>query len=191
MDSFNPDVKNSFNPDVKNSFNPDDKQYRCCCCSFDVEDGAYAIGIIGIVLSALAFMQGIIMLEWVYVAGAILGFLRYGSIIYAQKKQNPSLYLPFLILNGIGIVLMGIYLLAFVVIFVFVPNELDLIDPQIESMQKNEKEILVMIFRSVTGMLIVVFAIAEIVDVWFQSVVYRAYKYMKMTHSSLNAQMQA
>ncbi|KAI1704800.1 hypothetical protein DdX_14020 [Ditylenchus destructor] len=106
------------------------------------------IGIIGIVFSAVAFMKSIMIPEWNYVAGAIISFLLYGSIIYAQKKQNPALYLPFLILNGIGIVFIGVYLLVLIVIFAFAPNELDLINPQMKESEKGQFVVLNLPYRN-------------------------------------------
>ncbi|KAI1714624.1 hypothetical protein Ddc_11344 [Ditylenchus destructor] len=175
-----------------NSFNPDDKHYRCCCNSCHVERGAYLIAIVGIVFSALALVGAVVMLKWGNVISGIIGILLYVSIIYAQKKQNPSLYWPFLIFNGIGIVLIGIYILVLAVMFFMVPKAWqDFIDPEIESMEESKKEQIILAVRVGTAVLIVLFAISEFLSVWFQCVVYRAYQYMKMTHSSLGAHMQA
>ncbi|KAI1693009.1 hypothetical protein DdX_20894 [Ditylenchus destructor] len=72
--------------------------------------------------------------------------------------------------------------------FAFAPNELDLIDPQ---MKESEKEQFVVALRVGTGVMIVLLVIAEFLHLWFQSVVFRAYKYTKTIHSSFSPQMQA
>ncbi|KAI1705896.1 hypothetical protein DdX_13333 [Ditylenchus destructor] len=93
-----------------------------------------------------------------------------------------------LLRTGINILLMGIYILVTVVRFFMTPMQEFI--PEIETMEENKKEQYVMASRAAIGVIIGLFAFAEFLNVWFQCVVYRAYKYMKMAHSSVGTQTQ-
>ncbi|KAI1698894.1 hypothetical protein Ddc_18852 [Ditylenchus destructor] len=164
--------------------NPDDKQHRCCCNSMHVERGAYIIGIVGMVLSGLGLVGAAVELKWDHAIGSVLSLLLYASIIYAQKKQNPSLYCPFLILNAIGIVLVAIYILMSSVLLALsmaIPeNSLSK-----ESLDGVTQDQIIAATRIGIIMIMAMFSMFLIFSAWFQYVVYRAYKYMKMTQLNL------
>uniref|UniRef100_A0A915ET63 Uncharacterized protein n=1 Tax=Ditylenchus dipsaci TaxID=166011 RepID=A0A915ET63_9BILA len=165
-------------------YNSDDNKYRCCCSRFHVERGAYIIAILGIAFGVLGFICSILLSEYESGLTSAFSLLFYVSIIFAQRKQNPSLYWPFLIFNAIGITLIAIYILVLVALLILDP---EVWQNYVESSQANKQTEYVIGSHLFTGFMIFFFAMSEVVSVWFQMVVYRAFKYMKMTHSSLNS----
>ncbi|KAI1702354.1 hypothetical protein DdX_15536 [Ditylenchus destructor] len=165
--------------------NPDDKQHRCCCNSMHVERGAYIIGIVGMVLSGLGVVGAAVELKWDHAIGSILSLVLYASIIYAQKKQNPSLYWPFLIVNGIGIVLVAIYIIMSAVLLALsmaIPEN----SLSEETLDGATQDQVIAATRLGIVMVMAMFSAFLIFAAWFQYVVYRAYEYMKMTQMNLH-----
>uniref|UniRef100_A0A915EMD3 Uncharacterized protein n=1 Tax=Ditylenchus dipsaci TaxID=166011 RepID=A0A915EMD3_9BILA len=184
------------------------KRYQCCCSNFHVE--AFVKPLV-CVLRALAIAHKYISwclhhcrprntakFDW----ATFFDFLHsYASlpihitwilvcacIIHAQRSQSPKLYWPFLISNGIGIVLTIIYVIILVILLILPPSILKIqwylkyigIDVTIA----NPDEV----FCIASAILIFEFAICGAINMWWQMVVYRAYEYMKLTHLSMNAQ---
>ncbi|KAI1698896.1 hypothetical protein Ddc_18854 [Ditylenchus destructor] len=165
------------------------KQYRCCCNSMHVQRGAYIIGIVGTLLSALGLIVSAVTHRWDYVISNSLNILLYASIIYAHKKQKALFYWPFLILNGIGIAFIAIVILILGVLLgvrmtgVEKRNWNGIEKPGQDMEQSNKGTQLGTQYGDV--ILIAVLSIALFLGVWFQCVVYRAYKYMKMNEMSI------
>ena len=53
---------------------------------------------------------------------AIMGALVYWSILAAQKKHQPSLYVPFLVMNGVGAFLLAMYIIFLILMLVLLPD---------------------------------------------------------------------
>ncbi|KAI1704305.1 hypothetical protein Ddc_16210 [Ditylenchus destructor] len=156
----------------------DDKQYRCFCNSMHVKRGAYIIGIVGTLLSVLGLIFSAVMHRWDYVIGNFLYVLLYVTIIYAHKNQDPSLYWPFLVFNGIGIAFITLVLLILGVGFLW-----SLGPPENAKLPTDQQSNKGTQLGNVT--LIAVLSICLFIGVWFQCVVYRACKYMEMNESSI------
>ncbi|KAI1702356.1 hypothetical protein DdX_15538 [Ditylenchus destructor] len=82
------------------TYDPDDKQYRCCCKTMHVQRGAFIIGIVGMILSQIALISSLAGQKGdPRRIGPLASFLACMLILAAQRKQNPSYYWPFLVLN--------------------------------------------------------------------------------------------
>ncbi|KAH7715863.1 hypothetical protein AAVH_16720 [Aphelenchoides avenae] len=96
----------------------------CCCGSIHVETGSKIIAVIGSVFWALFLVAAIVGgYHYHYAIAPSLGLLVYSFIFAAVKTRKAGYYLPFLILNGIGIVF-NLLALAYVVFaLVFMSRE--------------------------------------------------------------------
>jgi len=157
-----------------------DAGYRCCCGTFHVERGAYWIAVVGLVMCALSLFPSILLSSWSSVVSLVISVLIYVGIIVAQRKQQPQWYLPYLILNGIGIVLIPLYIILCAVAMVYMSEFFhQLVKP--DDYKPYTEEQVIFGARIILGVAIVAMAISEALSIWFESVVYRAYKFMKMS----------
>lgn len=97
-------------------------EYQCCCGCMHVERGAYMIAFIGAILAALFAIANFLMGNVVMGVVAILFFLIYWSILAAQKSHKPGLYVPFLVMNAMGAVLLALWIVFLVLMLVLLPD---------------------------------------------------------------------
>jgi hypothetical protein len=86
-----------------------------------LQKGASIIAVVGIVLQLFVlfpYSQWGRPFSWLNVLATIVSILVYASILIAQRKREPRLYLPFLILNGIGILVLAVYSLILLMVLV-------------------------------------------------------------------------
>ncbi|KAI1718573.1 hypothetical protein Ddc_09212 [Ditylenchus destructor] len=161
----------------------DDSKYQCCCCH--VERFAWFIAFIGAALCLLGAIGSFLTHQWPQGAVAIINFFVYFSIIWAQHKRAAPLYLPFLIINGISLIISVIGLIFLIVIFFWLPDFW--MDPIRDQWRKdypdksyNEGD-LVTAVRVFFGIYIFAIFIGTVIGAAFYNAVYRAYQYMKET----------
>jgi len=99
-----------------------DPKHRCCCNRMHVEKGAYLIAFVGAVFSAALAVVHFFTLNFVACAFCLFGLIVCLCIIWAQKKRDPGLYLPYLIVNAIGIVVGFMNLIFLIVMIVVLPE---------------------------------------------------------------------
>ncbi|KAI1698897.1 hypothetical protein Ddc_18855 [Ditylenchus destructor] len=163
-----------------------DNQYRCCCKTMHVQRGAYIIGIVGMILSGIALFRSLAeQREDPGRIGAFVSFLANVLIITAQRKQNPSFYWPFLIVNAIGIALLSMYIVIWSIMLIKVPEDWMSQAKYIHEIVVLHNKEAIIHARIVFAIIISVFIACGLLAVWFEYVVYRAYKYMKVTQISL------
>uniref|UniRef100_A0A915DPZ2 Uncharacterized protein n=1 Tax=Ditylenchus dipsaci TaxID=166011 RepID=A0A915DPZ2_9BILA len=156
-----------------NQVNLNDSKYRCCC-GVHVERAAYAIAFVGAILAAISaifyFFDGNIG----YGVGSLLNFFIYFSILYAQSKQSSGLYLPFLVLNGLAILLFVGQIVYLIIVYIYMPDWQNVPNQSYE-------------FYSQVRLSLALYAIGTtiytVISAWFWSWVYRAYDYMKVKNA--------
>jgi len=99
-----------------------ESRYRCCCNAMHVERGAYVIAFIGAILSAIFGILNLLSGNIVFFIIAIFSFLVYFSILAAQRKRHPNLYIPFLVLNWLAAFLLGLYIIFLIAMLIFLPD---------------------------------------------------------------------
>jgi len=155
----------------------DDPKYRCWC-NVHVERAARIIAIVGSVLAAIGFIFALLAAKWSYGVGEMVHFLLYLSILYAQKKREPVLYLPYVILAGIGLVAM-VLTTGFIAVMFFVRPDF-YFDParQVlrESGYQGDPDRVIAIFLAVELAILVVYLA---VSTFFYSLIFRAWRYMR------------
>ncbi|KAH7701281.1 hypothetical protein AAVH_31586 [Aphelenchoides avenae] len=142
----------------------------CCCGSIHVETGAKIIAVIGFVFSALFFIAAIVGGVYHYAIAAGLVLLIYSFIFAAVKTRKAGYYLPFLILNGIGIVLNLLTLTYVVFVLIFMSREKE---AELRKMHPDVEPHTLAFAALFVGLL------NEAIPIWFQWVVYKAYNFMK------------
>jgi hypothetical protein len=174
-------LKMKHTPVHDDTFYQRDRHYRCCCNTTHVERGAYIIAFLGAFLSALAAIGHFLTLNFVMVVVYLISLFVFLSIIWAQKKRNPNLYLPFLIINGIGL-LLTLANLVFLIIAIIVMPEFythyirTTYDHVTDHRHGNTYNTVV---YSVLTVAIIISAITFAIYAWFYMIVLRAYQYMK------------
>jgi hypothetical protein len=102
------------------SYGPNRDRYHFC--GMHVEKWAYVIAAIGAILciiyAVLQFFTG----NWILAIIGVIFALIFLSIIGAQRKRNPSLYMPFLVVIGIAMFLLVIYIFFLIVMLITMPD---------------------------------------------------------------------
>jgi len=159
----------------------DDARYYTICNSH-VLTGAKVIGYVGIVLSGLGLLVSLITLNLTNLLLVLMTLTVYVAIILAQRKRDPGLYVPYLIVNGIGMAFNAIYIAFLAVMLIAMPlwwqHELD-------RDERYHGKSLANSTRITTAIIFLLMVIVEGLTAWFQSIVYRAYRYMKEEHTNL------
>jgi hypothetical protein len=145
-----------------------------CCCGIHVETGAKVIAILGLFGTALLFLLGFLALSPGHIVGAVFAFIIYLCIFLAQSQRTPGLYWPFLILNGFAVITNTIGLLYLIVMFFYMPNDWQRSIGKSLAAQRQDVSP-----RMVTGLAILFNGVGWAIALWFQMVVYGAYKFQK------------
>ncbi|KAI1703238.1 hypothetical protein Ddc_16647 [Ditylenchus destructor] len=152
-----------------------DGKYRCGCKSIGVLHTTYIIGILGIITSILglvaSFWLDLARLDHcIYEFGLIINLLINMSVIYANYAKNPSFYWPFITYNAI--IICFNFLVLCIMMFVKVSENWQLDTTYMNETQKNELKHA----RISTIIIIPLLTLYEIMAVWFQFIVLRAYQ---------------
>uniref|UniRef100_A0A915ETY9 Uncharacterized protein n=1 Tax=Ditylenchus dipsaci TaxID=166011 RepID=A0A915ETY9_9BILA len=162
-----------------------DPKYQCgYCFKMHVERGAFVLAIIGVIASIISFLLFCTLLftrlqNFYMIAVSIIAMIMYLSIIYAQKRREPWLFLPYLYYWSICLILGLLLRTLQISMMIVLPI----------SWSKNSRRSCVTPGSTFTYTLynstffLVYFIIRNFItiflSVWIFSVIYRAYKYMK------------
>lgn len=179
-----------------------DSRYRCCCKSMHVEKGAYVIAFIGAILAAIFGILNLLSGNIVLFIVAIFFFLIYFSILAAQRKRQPNLYIPFLVLNWLAAFLLALYILFLVVMLITLPDFWvrqhrddglgfygpterlslgadDTRNTLAHTDERGHPRYFWGAIRLFTWLQLIYSVVAEILTIYFWFVVYRAWQYMR------------
>jgi hypothetical protein len=177
-------------------------EYRCC--GMHVRKGAQIIGVIGLVLGIFILLGAVFYNHTFgsYVDG-IVTIIIYAALIVASQKHIAKWYLPFLILNMLFIIFKVLYVIFLVFMLVTMPPswqkyvypypvaheervvvaEGPVEDARITSGRVVDRRVVAHDVedeaRVQTGAMIAILAIGLLLNLFFQYVVYRAYKSLK------------
>uniref|UniRef100_A0A183CFK2 MARVEL domain-containing protein n=1 Tax=Globodera pallida TaxID=36090 RepID=A0A183CFK2_GLOPA len=154
-----------------------ESRYTFCCGPFrtSVETGTYWIAILGFVVKIIVAIYNSATFHSV-LAGLfpLLCAICYLSVVFAQKKNNPSLFMPFLIVEGIGLVIYMLVYIMIAAITILAPQEI------VDKLNKHsEKPITREMTSSILIFCLIIAGLYFALTVWFYSIIYRAYKMLK------------
>jgi len=175
---------------ISNSAIYNDPKYRCCC-GVHVQKAAYIVAIVGIALTALTLAGSALgrMYEaplWkkhavspVYsILTKAVSILACVAILYTKKKQNPSLYLPFLITQALVMAVIALYIILLLLLIIASSSSSSSSavsgsgsgGRSVEQQQRSA-------FHLSNGATLLIFTIALVFYCWIYSLVFRAYKF--------------
>ncbi|KAH7729948.1 hypothetical protein AAVH_02429 [Aphelenchoides avenae] len=173
------------------------------CCGMHVRKGAQVIGIVGVIIGVLILLGAVLYNHtWGSYLDGIVTIFIYAALIIASQKGEHRWYLPFLILNGIWIILKVLYFLFLVFMMITMPPSWQryVYDGPRHDYRTTDGRIVTtdgrnftatdarVVRRDVdaeeeariqTGFMLAVLLIGLLLNMWFQHVVYRAYKNLK------------
>ncbi|KAI1698899.1 hypothetical protein Ddc_18857 [Ditylenchus destructor] len=168
-------------------YNLDNRQYRCCCNSMYIQSGAHIVAVVGLLLSVLGMFSSAVMWRWDFSIIFCLNLLlcQHMTIIYGIKRQNPSLLRLFLVLNGLCIALLTVFILVSGLMLRLMVSAPEKWFPKNKHLDEDTKSKIIHDARFNIISFMAFMSAYLIMDAWFQCVIYRAYKYMKMAQMSL------
>ncbi|CAD5223460.1 unnamed protein product [Bursaphelenchus okinawaensis] len=144
-----------------------------CCCGFHVQTGALIIGVLGMLSCIVAIGFSAFYGMYYQLGFAIGGLLMYLLIILAINFKQPQLFVPFLITNFVGVMLYGIiYIVSVFYLFVELISSLSNEYTTRDAIQGR-------MVRWITFFQMVAILLCLVIGMWFETVVYRAYRFMK------------
>ncbi|KAI1702358.1 hypothetical protein DdX_15540 [Ditylenchus destructor] len=169
------------------NYDLDDRQYRCCCNSMHIQSVAHLVAIVGLHLSVFGMIFSAVMWRWDFAIIFCLNLLlsQHMTIIYGIKRQNPSLLRLFLILNGGCIALLTVFILISGLMLKMIVTSPEKWLPKNKDLDDATKTKTIQDARHNINSFIAFLSVYQILDVWFQYIIFRAYKYMKMAQLSL------
>uniref|UniRef100_A0A914CPT9 Uncharacterized protein n=1 Tax=Acrobeloides nanus TaxID=290746 RepID=A0A914CPT9_9BILA len=144
--------------------NPD---YFKCCCGCHVKQGALTIAIISIVGGFSQLFSGNVfgLYGIVVIAASSL-------VIYADRKEKAWAYIPYLVVQALGIIGYLVIIVLLLVWAITLPQWL--IDSLTKQGTLTHDQI-----RAACYIAMVILIIGEAFAIWFWSIVFRAYRYMR------------
>uniref|UniRef100_A0A914IDF2 MARVEL domain-containing protein n=1 Tax=Globodera rostochiensis TaxID=31243 RepID=A0A914IDF2_GLORO len=152
-------------------------RYTFCCGPFrtSVETGTYLVAILGFVLELIVAIYDFAKFHSVLPGlFPLLSAISYLSVVFAQKKNNPSLFMPYLLVEGIGLVFNMLVCITIATITILVPQEI--VD---ELNKRSEKPITREMLRPNLIVCLIIVSLYFAMTAWFYSIIYRAYKMLK------------
>uniref|UniRef100_A0A1I7RXP6 DUF996 domain-containing protein n=1 Tax=Bursaphelenchus xylophilus TaxID=6326 RepID=A0A1I7RXP6_BURXY len=137
------------------------------------QTGALIIGVVGMLsgIAAIAFTAFYGM--YIQMAAAIIGFILYFLLVLGINFKLPHLFLPFLVINFVGVILYGCF---------YIGSVLYLLIELISSLSNDYTSREAMhgrMIRWLTFFQMVVILLCLVVGMWFETVVYRAFRFLK------------
>uniref|UniRef100_A0A914C762 Uncharacterized protein n=1 Tax=Acrobeloides nanus TaxID=290746 RepID=A0A914C762_9BILA len=98
--------------------------YSCCGC-MHVRTGALVIGILVIIGGIFGIIGSILNGIWPNIIGSAISIITGGLVIFADRTEREWGYLPYLVLNGIGIIIYTLVAIAFIIFGIVVPSGIE------------------------------------------------------------------
>uniref|UniRef100_A0A914EN78 Lysosomal-associated transmembrane protein 4B n=1 Tax=Acrobeloides nanus TaxID=290746 RepID=A0A914EN78_9BILA len=147
--------------------NVEDEKYFMTAWGSHVKRGAYIVAIVGIVLAIIQLIFG----TYYTFANALLLILVCALVIYADRNEEEWAYVPYLVFQAIFIILNALIILTLFINGIVMPPYLDHIHVYGHF---SREDLRIGIF-----VLLIFLLIEEIITIWFWSIIFRAYRYMR------------
>ncbi|KAL3076108.1 hypothetical protein niasHT_034172 [Heterodera trifolii] len=147
-------------------------RHTCCWGPFRtrIETGTTVMALFGFGLGILSAISSYVGFHNLYAGMVYLASsLFYLSVIVAMKKKEPSLFLPYLIFEGIGLLCAAVISLTMFIFGIWSPQQ---------AFSTKEQE---MNFRSLMLFFAATVGIDVALNAWFYSIIYRTYNLLKKT----------
>ncbi|KAE9548789.1 hypothetical protein FO519_008001 [Halicephalobus sp. NKZ332] len=145
---------------------------------------ASIVAIICIISCAISIIGAVSTHSWVRIPLILLGSLIYVAVLFADKLEKPVLYLPFLILGGIGLILGIVQIVFFTALLIFSPetlqeiisdeDDLNILTPTISPTHPTDDGT----FKIIMIIALVILIICELIGLYFWNTVRKARAYM-------------
>lgn len=148
-----------------------------CCCAIHVVTGANIIGGFGVVVSLCLLIICLLYTRWLLAIGPLLLCCAYASVFYAFHMRHYRIYWPFLLMNGLAVAGGSIFILTLSGMF--------LVNPDFWQRFMNEftdyefQDSIHQYPRLITGGIAVVMLVVQVVNIWFELVVYNASTFLR------------
>ncbi|KAI6170805.1 hypothetical protein M3Y97_01113700 [Aphelenchoides bicaudatus] len=147
-----------------------------CCCGLHVQTGSLVIGVIGVICSLLVIGVSGYFLWFVQLGLAALILILYVLVIAAVRFQKPQLFVPFLIVNFMLVMFYGFYYI--VSVFFLVVDLISTISTDyhygMHARRHDASTVRWITFAQMVGILV-----SLVVGMWFETIVYRAFRLMR------------
>lgn len=162
-------------------FASNDPKYRCCCNSCPSTKGAIVVGCLNFLFCgsqiSFATYNFVYMLtigaswEPVVISSIFGGFVIISVVLMMVgiSQQRPSLLIPHLVAQVMGVTLLGVFVILCVVVIVAKPATVEQLIGQRHQMKS----------KSTLITLIVVCSLMFLLEIWFFHVCRSAYRYVK------------
>ncbi|KAL3098477.1 hypothetical protein niasHT_021336 [Heterodera trifolii] len=167
----------------------DAPDFYCLCGSVHVLTGAKWIGVLGTAVHTFGLFCAMLAQSMPMVLLCIITVPLYVSLLYAYQRNEPKMYIPFMVVNGMEMLLTIFYALFLLIMFLFVPqfwhdhlglslNDGEISEEQLDTVGGYEDRFITTILFSIVSLLLSLLA-------WFQLIVHRAYSYMCVDEHTL------
>uniref|UniRef100_A0A914I5E1 Uncharacterized protein n=2 Tax=Globodera TaxID=31242 RepID=A0A914I5E1_GLORO len=151
-----------------------------CCCAIRIQTGALMVACTGLFLSICLMLLFLILGRFLIATVPLILAAAYASIFYAHYAKTPRLYWPFLLANGIAVAAGSLYILVLIAMFLLVPHFwqrwLN------ETSEFQHQETIMQYPRLVTGCIGAVMLCIQVMNIWFELVVYNASTFVQRQH---------
>jgi len=153
-------------------------QRNQCCCGLHVRTGALVIGIVGVLSSLIVLVLSAVYLWYIQLGLSALILVLYALVIVACEFKKPPLFVPFLVLNFAFVMFYGFYYIVslfFLLIDLVSSLSVDYTTPEgMHGRRVDNSEMRWLTFAQMIGVLV-----SLVIGMWFETVVYRAYRSLK------------
>uniref|UniRef100_A0A914D1K3 Uncharacterized protein n=1 Tax=Acrobeloides nanus TaxID=290746 RepID=A0A914D1K3_9BILA len=156
-----------------------DPEYLKYYCGCHVKQGALIIAIISIVFNVVLELfcykiVGNILSAYSIIIMVVI--VACALVVYADRQEKAWAYIPYLVMQALGIIICLIAIFTFLVCGIILPQSL------IDTLTKEATEQGTLTrdeVRTICFTYTVILIISEAVEIWFWTIVFRAYRYMR------------
>ncbi|KAI3410943.1 hypothetical protein GPALN_003026 [Globodera pallida] len=167
----------------------DTPDFYCLCGYVHVLTGAKWIGLVGTAAYTFGLFCALLSQSLSMAFLCIVTVPFYVSLLYAYNRHEPRLYIPFMVVNGLEMLLTVFYVLFLIIMLLFVPEfwhrhlVISLNDGYVTVEETDADEGYEI--RFVTVILLSTISLLLALLAWFQTIVHRAYCYMRIEQHTL------